>query len=138
MVLQDLYLIRAALVDSERAKLSGKGWKDLEIGIKKTSLLGDRLKFLKCWDNFWAVKDRVVIELVGYHLAIKLTSEFVVHHNQKLWMIDSFKVLYEYVIFEKLWKFSNIAQNLVRSVDFCKRLKLLPNNWKIIHHSDSL
>ena len=26
---------------SERAKLSGKGWKDLEKGIKKSSLFGD-------------------------------------------------------------------------------------------------
>ena len=47
-------------------------------------------------------------------------------------MIGSFYVLYElYAIFENLWKFFNIVQNLVKSVDFCKRLKLLPNNWKI-------
>ena len=26
--------------------------------------------FVNCWDNFWAAKDRIVIELVGYHLLL--------------------------------------------------------------------
>ena len=43
-------------------------------------------------------------------------------------MVGSFYVVYEYAIFENLWKFFNIAQNVVKSVDFGKRLKLLPNN----------
>ena len=65
---------------SERAKLSGKGRKDLEMDIKKTSLFGDTEEFfekwkknwvlVKCWDNFWAVKDRVVTELADYHLLL--------------------------------------------------------------------
>ena len=41
MPLQDLHLIWAALMGYEKAKLSGKGWKNLEMDIKKMSLFGD-------------------------------------------------------------------------------------------------
>ena len=41
------------------------------------------------------------------------------------------------MIFENFWKIFNILQNLVKSADFCKRPKLLPNNWKKIYRSDS-
>ena len=48
MVLQDLHLIRIALLmGSERATLSGKGWKDLEMDIKKTSSFGDTSEFFE-------------------------------------------------------------------------------------------
>ena len=40
---------------SERANLSGKGWKDLEMDIKKASLLGNTLNFFEKWQKieFW-------------------------------------------------------------------------------------
>ena len=35
-------------MDSEKAKLSGKGWKDLEMNIKKASSFGDTSQVLSC------------------------------------------------------------------------------------------
>ena len=36
---------------SERAKLSGKDWKDLEMDIKKTSLFADTWEFFEKWQK---------------------------------------------------------------------------------------
>ena len=41
-------------------------WRHLRIFWKVTK----NWVLLKCWDNFWAVKYRVVIELAGYHLLL--------------------------------------------------------------------
>ena len=60
----------------------------------------------------------------------ELTSEFFVHHNQKLGMIDSFEVLYEYVIFENLWKFFHVLQNLVKISTFLQVTKVVTKHLK--------